>query len=329
MRRQRQRDRKHDEHGRCNSAAAAQLALREPAAAALLGGEIAPAQEQAGQGQATDRADDHDHRDHVAHRIGNADRRDLQIGLRRQHVADVEQQRSRKVVKDLDENQGRAGDIAGQRERKHNAQEQREPVRAKVLCRLLHGRIDIGQRGRQVEQNERKVVQCFDENNAVEPLHERNAESEPIHHQEIDGAVAAVDQLHGHSAHKRRHDQGHDAERVDQRRAAEPEARENRRQRHGDQARHHDGHRRNIERVPERLAQQVGAEEIAEVNQGKAALRMGKGHHEDADDRDDQEGEQENRNHDHRGDLRHARAVTGGEREARRAPGRDRGRGHG
>ena len=73
---------------------------------------------------ASDRDDDQHDRDDVAHRVGNADRGDAQIGLRRQHVLDVEQERRREVVEDLDEDQRGAGEIARHGEREDDAAEQ-------------------------------------------------------------------------------------------------------------------------------------------------------------------------------------------------------------
>ena len=66
------------------------------------------------------------HADDVADRILEADRRDAQVRLRREHVGDVEHERRAEVVEDLDEHQRCAGDVAGQRERKHDAAEQPE-----------------------------------------------------------------------------------------------------------------------------------------------------------------------------------------------------------
>ena len=84
--------------------------------------------------------------------------------------------------------------------------------------------------------------------------------------QQIDAAVAAVDELHRHRADERRHHQRHHAERVDQRRAAEVEARDDGGERHRDQARDHDRHGGDVDRIPERVAQQRVVEEVAEMD---------------------------------------------------------------
>ena len=79
----------------------------------------------------------------------------------------------------------------------------------------------LRERGREVEQDEGEIVQRLDEDDAVEPLHERDPEPERIVEQQIDRAVAAEHELHRDGADERRHHQRHDAERLDQRRAAE------------------------------------------------------------------------------------------------------------
>ena len=140
MRRQHQRqDQDHDGIGQ-RRLARLELAPGKAAAAALGGGVVLALQHQRRGPHGGDRdADQHD-RDDVAHRIVDADRGDAQIGLRRQHLLDVEQQRRRHVVEHFDEHQAGAGDVAGQGERQGDAAEQAEAVRAEVLRRLLHGR---------------------------------------------------------------------------------------------------------------------------------------------------------------------------------------------
>jgi hypothetical protein len=101
-------------------------------------------------------------------------------------------------------------------------------------------------------------VQRLDEDDAVEPLHERDTKAEPLVEQEIDRAVAPVDQLHRHRAHERRHHQRDHAERVNERGAAKTKARQDGGERHRDQARERDRHGGDIDRVPERFAQQAG-----------------------------------------------------------------------
>ena len=59
-------------------------------------------------------------------------------------------------------------------------------VRAEVLRRLLHGGIDVGKRGREIEQDEREIVQRLDEDHAVEAFHERDPEAEPVIEQQVD-----------------------------------------------------------------------------------------------------------------------------------------------
>ena len=227
----------------------------------------------------------------------------------------LRQKRRGEIVEHLGEDQRGARHIARQRQRKDDTREQRETTRAEVLRRLLHRRIDVGERGREVEQDEREIVQRLDEDDAVQSFHERDAEAEPVVEQEIDRAVAPVDELHRHRADERRHHQRHDAERMDQRRAAEAETRQDGRERHRDQARQHDRHHTHIDRIPERLAQQPGREEIAEMDEGEA-VRPGEGDDDHPQQRNDQERDQEERDRGQHDDLRRARPEAGGERPA-------------
>ena len=317
VRRQRDGERQHHEGDRERCAAAAECAPRQPAAAALRGGEVAAAQHKRRQQHGAERAADHDDGDHVAHRIGHADRGDFQIRLRRQHVGDVEEKRRGEIVEHLDENECRAGDVTRQREREHDAAEQRETVCAEVLRGFFHRGIDVAERGREVEQDEREIVQRLDEDHAIEALHERNAQTQPVIEEKIDGAVAAIDQLHRYRAHEGRHHERHHTERVDERGARKAEARQDGGERHRKEAREEDGHRAHVERVPECLAQQGGGKKVAEVDE-REAVGPREGDDDDAQDGDDQERNEEKRNEGERDDLRRARAEAGGERIGRR-----------
>ncbi|KAG0920523.1 hypothetical protein G6F31_020687 [Rhizopus arrhizus] len=64
-------------------------------------------------------------------------------------------------------------------------------------------------------------MQGLNEDDAIQPFHERDREAEPIVQQQVDAARAAEDQLHRDRAHKGRHDQRQHAERLDDQRAAE------------------------------------------------------------------------------------------------------------
>ena len=101
---------------------------------------------------------DQHHGNHISHRIGDADRGDAQIGLRREHVLDVQQQRRGEIVEYLDEHKRRARDVTRQRERKHDAPKQPESMRPQILRSLLHRAVDIAQRRRQVDENEWKIM---------------------------------------------------------------------------------------------------------------------------------------------------------------------------
>ena len=190
--------------------------------------------------------------------------------------------------------------------------EQREAVRAEVLRRFLHGGVDVGERGREVEQDEREIVQRLDEDDAVQPLHERDAEAEPVVEQQVDRAVAAVDELHRHRADERRHHQRHHAERVDQRRAAEIGSAPGwwrAAPRSGSPPRPSWRRRRSNSRTP-RAAAPV-RKKSPKWTRVKPPSRPGEGDDDHAHDRHDQEGDQEQRHDDERGDLRRAGAVAG------------------
>ena len=76
-----------------------------------------------------------------------ADPGDPQVGLGRQHVVDVQQQRRAQVVEDLDEDKCRPGQVAGHRQRKDDPPEHPHAVRTEVLRRLLHRPVDVAQGG--------------------------------------------------------------------------------------------------------------------------------------------------------------------------------------
>ncbi len=50
--------------------------------------------------------------------------------------------------------------------------------------------------GDEIEQDEGEIVQPLDEDDAIQSVHERNADAEGVRQQEIDRAVAAEQQLH-------------------------------------------------------------------------------------------------------------------------------------
>ena len=78
----------------------------------------------------------------------------------------------------LTKDQRRAREVARHREREHDAPEQPQAARAEVLRRFLHRAVDVGERDGEVEQDEREIVQRLDEDDAVEPVHERHGEAE-------------------------------------------------------------------------------------------------------------------------------------------------------
>ena len=84
-------------------------------------------------------------------------------------------------------------------------------MRAEILRRLFHRAVDVAQRRREIDQDEREVVDRLHEDDAVQPVHEGDLEAEPVVEQQIDAAVAAEEQLHRHRADERRHDQRQEA----------------------------------------------------------------------------------------------------------------------
>src|SRR5690606_28749530 len=112
--------------------------------------------------------------------IAEASGGDTQIGLRGQHLVDVEQERRGQIVENLDEHQRRAGDVAGHGQREHHLAEQAKAACAQVLRRLFHGAVDVAQGGRKVDQNERKIVDGLNEDHAVQAFHKGNLEAEVL-----------------------------------------------------------------------------------------------------------------------------------------------------
>ena len=216
--------------------------------------------------------------------------------MRRQHVLHVEEQRGREVVEHLHEDERGARDVARHRERQDDAAEEPEAGRAEVLRRLLHRAIDIGERCREVDEDEGKVVHGLDEDHAVEPFHEGNLDAEGVVEEKVYGAVAAEQELHCHGADEGRHDQRDEAERLDERRAAKDEARGKIGERQRESRGQHDRHCRNVERVPEGADEQVGSGEVGEIDEReRTRALLGEGDVDHRRDRQDEEEQQEER----------------------------------
>ena len=245
--------------------------------------------------QREQRETDHQHADHVADRVFNADRGNPQIGLRREHVGDVEHQWRAQVVEHFDEHQCRTGDIPGHRQRKHNAAEQAQAAGAEILRRLLHGAVDVIERDHQVHQDEREVVQRFDEDHAVQTLHDRQIDVEPLAQQQVERAAASEQQLHRHRADERRHDQRQYPQRLDQQRAAKFKAHREVRERQRNQRCKYHRQRRHAQAVPEGFAHQGYLEERGKVLQRQAAIAVGKSDVNHHDHRHNQKNHQEQR----------------------------------
>ena len=236
---------------------------------------VAPLRDLRRQRERADREHDHDERDHVADRILESDRRDAQVGLRGQHVGDIQHERRPEIVEDLDEHERRAGDEPRSRQRKHDAAEEPEAVAPQILRRLFHCAVDVAKRSDQVEQNERKVVEALDEDDAVEAVHERDANSERLREQKVYRAVAAEEELQGHRAHERWHHEGQHAERLHEGGAAELEAHGEVGERHCDQRGERHRGERHDEAVDERLAHQRDRQKCPDVAEREPALAIG------------------------------------------------------
>ena len=287
----------HQQHPavRQHRAPAGERTLAQCRAAARERGVIAPPGDPGGERERADREHDHHQRDHIADRILEPDRRDAQVRLRRQHVGDVEHERRAEIVEHLDEHQRGARDKAWRREREHDAAEQPEAVTAEVLRRLLHRAVDVPERGDEIEQDERKVMQPFDEDDAIEAVHERDADAESFAQQQVDRAVAAEQQLQRHRAHERRHHERQHAQRMHQRGAAELEAHGEVGEWNGDERRKRDRSQRHHQAVDERLAHQRDRQERTDVAGREAALPVGERRVEDGRDGPGQEDDDEGR----------------------------------
>ena len=295
MRREHQRQDEQHPAVRQHRAPAGERPLAQGGSAARERRVVAPPGDPRGERERADREHDHHQRDHVADRILEPDRRDAQVRLRRQHVGDVQHERRAEIVEHLDEHQRGARDEARRREREHDAAEQPEPVAAEILRRLLHRAVDVPERGDEIEQDERKVMQPFDEDDAVQSVHERDADAESLAEQQVDRAVAAEQELQRHRADERRHHQRQHAQRLHQRGAAELEAHGEVGERNGDERRERDRSQRHHQAVDERLAHQRDRQERADVAGREAALAVGECRVEDGRDGPGQKDDDERR----------------------------------
>ena len=212
-------------------------------------------------------------------------------------LLDVEQQGRRHVVEHFHEHQAGAGDVAGQGQRQGDTAEQAQAVRAQVLGGFLHAAVDVAQSCREIDQDERKIVDGLQEDDAVQPFHEADLEIEPLVEQQVHRTVAAEQELHRHRADEGRHDQRQEAQRLHQHGAAELEACREIGERQRQHRRPHDRHRRHVDRVPERAHEEVGAPEVEEIDEGEStAALFGEGDVDHRYDGYDQEDAEEQRN---------------------------------
>ena len=274
MRRQHQQQHEHDPAVGEHRLPRLELAGGERTAAALQRRVVLAAHRPGRAPQRRHRRHDHDHARDVADRVVDPDRGDAQVGLRGEDAGDVEHERRGDVVEHLEEHQRGAGHVAGHRQRKHDAAEQPESAGAEVLRGFLHRAVDVVERDREVQQDERKVVQRLDEDDRVQPLHDRQVDAEPVAEDQVERAAAAEQQLHRGGADERRHDQRQHAERLDQQCAAKLEARDEVGERQREDRGDHHAHAADVQAVVERLAHQREVEERLEVRQREAAVLL-------------------------------------------------------
>ncbi|MNC87570.1 hypothetical protein D3C83_33040 [compost metagenome] len=121
-------------------------------------------------------------------------------------------------------------------------------------------------------------MQRLDEDHAVQPVHERDGEAEPVVQHQVDRAAPAEDELHRDRAHERRHDERQHTQRLDNGRAAEFEAHGEIGERHGDKRGQEHAPEADVEAVPERFLHERDLEERDEMRKREAAFAVGEGH---------------------------------------------------
>ena len=136
--------------------------------------------------------------------VVDADCRNAQVRLGRKQIFVVQHEGRAEIVDGANKREQAPGDEARQHQRQRDPAKQPQPVTSHVLRHLFEGWIDIRERHRRVEHDERKKVQRLDENYASKPFHERDADVEPAHQQKVDRAAATQEELQGYRADERR-----------------------------------------------------------------------------------------------------------------------------
>jgi hypothetical protein len=136
-------------------------------------------------------------------------------------------------------------------------------------------------------------VQCLDKDHAVQPVHDREPESEGVLKDQVDRAAAPEDELHRDRTHERRHDEREHAECLYEECAPELEAHGEIRERNRDQCGEYDRQPGDVQAVPERLLHERDLEERLEVRKREAPAGLREGDVDDHADRHDQEGYEE------------------------------------
>ncbi len=138
-------------------------------------------------------------------------------------------------------------------------------------------------------------MERLDEDHAGEPLHERNGRAEGVEQEEVHDSAPAEDLLERDRPDERRDDERQHRERLGEPMAGEVIAREEQRERHGDDAAEHDGGGAGKQRVGERLDEETALEERGEVGE-REPVRRRDGHDQHTRERIRDEDEQEREN---------------------------------
>ena len=133
----------------------------------------------------------------------------------------------------------------------------------------------------------------FDQDDTVEPFHERDGIAKPFVDQQVHRTVFTKQQKHGYGTDKRRHNQGNDTQSLDQNSATEIKPCREIRQRDRNNRREQHRHTGDVKRIQERFLEQRCTKEINKIDQSQVA-RIGilKGDVDDFGDWKDEKNEQ-------------------------------------
>jgi hypothetical protein len=237
-------------------------------------------------------ADQHHDDQRVRQRVA----RHLRQPMKNLHGRDgvkVEHQWRTKLGEAPDQNDRPAREQSRPHQWQRDSPENRATRCAKVRRRLFHRRIDVRQRGRDVQEEDRIERQRLDENDAeqsrvAEPVDRRVAVNESDFRRDRRQRSEPPENLpHPNRADERRQDQRHQQQCVDDRFAAKVISHGKNRQRHAD-ANAHDRHANGDERTVDQPLAKVGVEkdrlEVAEREPAGAGVRAADAKKRDAHD---------------------------------------------